>query len=140
MTHSGFAQYRLGGPSSDWARYGFILNSEVRHHVDPPTNYYAVKEAQARSAFTNQPPPVALSSNQLAEMKVASEKKKTELSLKALKFNQDAADRGDAYGLFRMGERYRDGDAVPKDLAKARSYFERSAQSGNSSAALALQN
>ena len=53
---------------------------------------------------------------------------------KALKFNQDAADKGDAYGLMRMGERYRDGDGVEKDLAKAKDYLTKAAAAGSPTA------
>ena len=53
----------------------------------------------------------------------------------ALKFNQDAADRCDAYGLLRMGERYRDGEGVAKDLPKARDYFTRASAAGSQVAA-----
>ena len=53
---------------------------------------------------------------------------------KLLKYNQDAADRGDAYGLLRMGERYRDGDGVPKDLTKARDYLTKASTAGSPSA------
>jgi hypothetical protein len=49
----------------------------------------------------------------------------------ALKFNQDQAAKGDSIGLQRMGERYRDGDGVPKDLDKARDYFEKAQKAGN---------
>ena len=58
----------------------------------------------------------------------------------ALKFNQDAAARGDAYGELRMGERYRDGDGVKKDLAKAREYFTKSAAQGDPEAQKNLNN
>jgi hypothetical protein len=52
----------------------------------------------------------------------------------ALKANQQEADKGDAYGLLRMGERYRDGDGVEKDLAKARDYLQKAADAGSSTA------
>jgi TPR repeat protein len=52
----------------------------------------------------------------------------------ALKFNERQADRGDVYGLLRMGERYRDGDGVEKDLAKAKDYFTKAAAAGSSDA------
>jgi hypothetical protein len=52
----------------------------------------------------------------------------------ALKFNQDLADKGDAYGLFRMGERYRDGEGVPKDFTKARDYLTKAAAAGSPTA------
>jgi TPR repeat protein len=53
----------------------------------------------------------------------------------ALKSNQDAAAKGDAYGLLRMGERYRDGEGVERDLAKAREYLQKSADAGSPTAA-----
>lgn len=49
------------------------------------------------------------------------------------------AAKGDAYGLFRMGERYRDGDGVNKDPSKAKEYFEKAAAAGNPEAATALK-
>lgn len=52
----------------------------------------------------------------------------------ALKANQQAAERGDAYGLLRMGERYRDGDGVEKDLSKARDYLQKAATAGSDTA------
>jgi hypothetical protein len=58
---------------------------------------------------------------------------------RALKFNQDLADKGDAYGLLRMGERYRDGDGVPKDLNKAREYFTKAIAAGSPTAAEELE-
>ncbi len=54
---------------------------------------------------------------------------------KILKNNQDLADKGDPYGLMRMGERYRDGEGVDKDLAKARQYLKRAADGGEQTAA-----
>jgi hypothetical protein len=54
---------------------------------------------------------------------------------KVLKFNQEQADKGNVYGLLRMGERYRDGDGVQKDLNKAREYLTKSAAAGSPTAA-----
>ena len=51
---------------------------------------------------------------------------------KVLKSNREMAEKGDAYGLFRMGERYRDGDGVEKDLAKSRDYLQKAADAGSS--------
>lgn len=56
-----------------------------------------------------------------------------------LKNLQELADKGDTYGLLYMGERYRDGNGVPKDLVKARDYFMKSAAAGSPSAAEALK-
>ena len=53
----------------------------------------------------------------------------------ALKSNQDQAAKGDLYGLLRMGERYRDGDGVEKDLAKAKDYLTKAAAAGSPTAA-----
>ena len=47
---------------------------------------------------------------------------------------QQAPDQ-DPVGLLRMGERYRDGDGVTKDLAKARNYFIKADAAGEPSAA-----
>lgn len=54
---------------------------------------------------------------------------------KALAANEAAAEKGDAYGLLRMGERYRDGDGVEKDLIKAKDYLQKSADAGSPTAA-----
>ena len=55
-----------------------------------------------------------------------------------LKSNQDLAEKGDAYGLLRMGERYRDGDGVPKNLMKAEDYLSKAAAAGSQTAAAEL--
>jgi TPR repeat protein len=57
---------------------------------------------------------------------------------KALKWNQEQAAKGDAYGLLRMGERYRDGNGVPRDLSKAREYFTKASAGGSPTSADAL--
>ena len=54
---------------------------------------------------------------------------------RALQYNQDLAAKGDSYRLLRMGERYRDGDGVEKDLVKSRDYFTKAVITGNPSAA-----
>ena len=59
---------------------------------------------------------------------------------KALKYNEEQAEKGNPVGLLRMGERYRDGDGVPKDLAKARVYLQKAADAGSPSAAEELKN
>lgn len=63
------------------------------------------------------------------------EAKKQAAQDKILKSNQDAAERGDTYGLLRMGERYRDGEGVTKDLTKARTYLSKAADAGSVTAA-----
>ena len=49
---------------------------------------------------------------------------------RALAANEASAAKNDPFGLLRMGERYRDGDGVPKDLGKARAYLTRAANAG----------
>jgi len=71
---------------------------------------------------------------------IAAAKQKIEAQKKAvqdrvLKNNQALAYMGDPYGLRRMGERYRDGDGVPKDLAKAREYLMKAVAAGDPFAA-----
>lgn len=71
-----------------------------------------------------------------AEAKREAEKAKAkEAAENALKMNLDLAAKGDAYGLLRMGERYRDGDGVEKDLAKAKDYLQKAAEKGSPTAA-----
>ena len=60
---------------------------------------------------------------------------KKAVQARVLKGNQDLADKGDAYGLLRMGESYRDGEGVPKDLAKAKDYLTKAAAAGSQTAA-----
>ena len=80
------------------------------------------------------PPPAPLTPAQIEAAKQALAKKKIVLAAKALKSNQDDAARGDSYGELRMGERYRDGDGVPKDLALARSWLTKAAAHGEPAA------
>jgi hypothetical protein len=71
---------------------------------------------------------------ELAVAREHSEAQKNVAATGALKFEQSQADKGDSYWLFHLGERYRDGNGVPKDLDKARDYFERAKKAGNSNA------
>ncbi|HXB60901.1 MAG TPA: SEL1-like repeat protein [Candidatus Acidoferrales bacterium] len=57
---------------------------------------------------------------------------------KAVAANEAAAASGDAYGLLRMGERYRDGDGVETNLDLARSYLSRAAAAGDTTASKEL--
>ncbi len=81
------------------------------------------------------PPPKPLTPEEIAAAKAKADETKKATNEKALKYNQDLAAKGDSYGLLRMGERYRDGDGVPKDLDKARDYFTKAAAAGSPSAA-----
>lgn len=57
---------------------------------------------------------------------------------KVLKWHLEQAEKGDSFGLFRMGEHYRDGDGVLRDLDKAREYFTKAVAAGSPAAAEAL--
>jgi hypothetical protein len=74
------------------------------------------------------------SPEELAAARERSEAPKNAATAGALKFEQSQADKGDSYWLFHLGERYRDGNGVPKDLDKARDYFEKAKKAGNSNA------
>ncbi len=76
--------------------------------------------------------------NAEAKAKVAAQKQAA--AARALKVNQDAAAKGDMFGLLRMGERYRDGDGVEKDLSKAREYLQKAADAGSPTAKEELAN
>lgn len=74
-----------------------------------------------------------------AYTKKITELKRDSAKAKAVDFNRLSAEKGDAFGQFRMGERYRDGDGVPKDPTKAREFFEKAAAQGHSEAKAALE-
>jgi TPR repeat protein len=76
---------------------------------------------------------------QLRAADQAAKDKKNQAAAKALKYNQELAAAGDVYGQVRMGERYRDGDGVPKDIGLARDWFSKAAAQGDKNAALELQ-
>ncbi|MGA3179049.1 MAG: PQQ-binding-like beta-propeller repeat protein [Verrucomicrobiota bacterium] len=76
---------------------------------------------------------------QRKELEAAREESRAKAEAAAVAFNQAAADRGDPYGLLRMGERYRDGEGVAKDLPRAREYLVKAAAAGNAQAAKSLQ-
>ena len=75
-----------------------------------------------------------------AEAIISHDQRVIDANAKALKFNQDQAAKGEAYGQFRMGERYLTGDGVEKDLIKARVYISKAAEQGMTSAVELLKN
>jgi TPR repeat protein len=68
------------------------------------------------------------------QLREKQEAEKQSITAKAVAFNQSQADKGDAFGLQRMGERYRDGDGVPKDLVKAKDYLSKAVAAGSTDA------
>ena len=100
--------------------------------------------AQINSDFEKQKEPITAEfeakikdvPNEIArEAKAKEDAKKQAAVEKVVKFNQDQADKGDLFGLLRMGERYRDGDGVEKNLTKARDYLTKAAAAGSPTAA-----
>lgn len=85
------------------------------------------------------PTPKPLTAEQIAAAKNSADLKRKASASAALKYNQDQAAKGDENGLIRMGERYRDGDGVERDLVKAREYFNRAAKLNNPTAITALE-
>ena len=63
---------------------------------------------------------------------------KSKTTAKVLAWQEDLAKQGDAYGQYKMGMRYLNGDGVDKDLAQARDLFTKSSAQGNHDAADAL--
>jgi len=79
------------------------------------------------------------SPEELAAIKEHAEAPKRAALEKALKSNQESADKGDPYGLLRMGERYRDGDGVERNIEQARKYLNKAADVGSLTAAEELK-
>jgi Sel1 repeat len=59
---------------------------------------------------------------------------KTQADARVLAFHQELAAKGDAYGEYKMGVRYLNGDGVDKDVAKARDMLSKAAAQGNKDA------
>ncbi len=66
------------------------------------------------------------------------ERKKSEAEAKVLAWHQELASQGDAYGQYKMGLRYLNGDGVPKDEQAGRDLLAKSAAQGNPDAAAEL--
>jgi hypothetical protein len=112
-----------------WGAYVFL--SEVAIRVD----YFEIGrqsygQLPARIPFPVAPPSPA----EIAAVKAKAEAVKKAAEAKALKYDEDLAARGDAFGLLRMGERFRDGDGVTNNLALARDYLLRAAKAGDPTA------
>jgi hypothetical protein len=111
--------------------------------IDTRTNYYIsgdIKDVyKTYDCGTPLTKPVCLlitntaSALKLAAEKAAAAKKTTQA--KVVKWNQEQADKGDPTALLRMGEFYRDGNGVPKDLDKAREYLTKASAAGSPNAA-----
>lgn len=72
------------------------------------------------------------------EQKAAIAQSKSKTDAKVLAWHKELAEKGDAYGEYKMGLRYETGDGVDKDLAKAKDMLGKSAAQGNKDAAAEL--
>ena len=118
--------FPLSHPSTNWNALGEMKITPARPDFD-----FGLQEAAQKT----------LDETLDDQRRAAAEKAddtKTAVQARVLKSNQEDADKGDEYGLLRMGERYRDGDGVEKDLAKAKDYLTKAAAAGSQTAADAL--
>jgi len=69
------------------------------------------------------------------DQKAAIAQSKSKTDAKVLAWHKELAEKGDAYGEYKMGLRYETGDGVEKDLAKAKDLLGKSAAQGNKDAA-----
>jgi TPR repeat protein len=63
---------------------------------------------------------------------------KSKAGEKVLAWHKELAEKGDAYGEYKMGMRYLTGDGVDKDVEKAKDFLGKSAAQGNKDAASEL--
>jgi hypothetical protein len=98
---------QLADIQSEFERKKEIINADCETKVKDLPNVFAMK------------------------LKEKQEAAKQATTAKAVAYNQSQADKGDAFGLQRMGERNRDGDGVPKDLVKAKDYLTKAAAAGS---------
>lgn len=82
--------------------------------------------------------PASPGANAVGNGEAEQKKKKAIANAASVKFYQDKAEKGDAYGQYRMGMYYLKGESVPTDLDKARDYFSKAAAQGNQEAATEL--
>lgn len=118
-----------------------IFSSATTWHVD----YIEIGDSQgghlpARIAFPQTPEQIAAAKELVDANQVIAQQKIATAKNKALQLNEDAAAAGDAYGLMRMGERFRDGEGVEKDLVKAREYLTKAVAAGSAGAVNDLAN
>ena len=114
----------------------FSLSPEMRAMIPPDVVQRMFQQSEARRQ-------AAIQKQQAAQAAVVAAWNKSwqdaadhadETHEKALRYNIDLALKGDDYGEYRMGQRCRDGEGIPKDLKKAREWFGKSAAQGNISA------
>jgi hypothetical protein len=133
----------IGGSENSEVAKALADNQEQQAEAKKELTAIESKLAQISSDFDKEKQPIIAEyeakikdvPNVVArEVKAKEDAKKQAITDKVLKNNQDLADKGDAYGLLRMGQRYRDGEGVEKDLTKARDYLTKAAAAGSQTA------
>jgi hypothetical protein len=109
-------------------RFNIAMGTKTLHRLD----YGLVCDAPTVA-------PRVFTPAEIAAAKAAADGKAKQNAAKALAFNQSQADKGDAQGEFRMGERYLIGEGVAKDPQVAREWFAKAAAQGHSDAKAALE-
>jgi hypothetical protein len=147
----GYSNFWLGGPETTFFvmhyPYEVAEGSQILHQAARDAGTYTYSTVSGSTSTLKcfdyglvsqppAPPPPTLEEINAAREQAA--KKKTHAAEGALRFNQELAEKGDSYGQLRMGERYRDGDGVPRDLQKARDWFAKAAAQGDKAAASEL--
>lgn len=86
------------------------------------------------------PPPLPQpTAEQISDRQTALSLKSAQSADRVLKYHQELADKGDAYGEYQMGLRYLKGDGVEKDPQKARLMFIKAAAQGKEEASSELE-
>jgi hypothetical protein len=123
-------------PGTFFSVYAVLVKEHINYINDGNDISHIERVYECGTPMTQ--PICTITTNTLGQLKRLAQQKSAKASdnkNRVLKYNQDLADKGDEYGLLRMGERYRDGDGVPKDLAKAKDYLTRAAAAGSPTAA-----
>ena len=132
-----------GGFSGSYVVLNFSKETSPGDVISWDKPYWAKEEADAMVGRTNfhvlnYEAPYQLTAGELAAKASALEEKRAELVARALEADERAASAGDVFAELQMGKRYRDGDGVAKDPAKAREWFAKAAAKGNADAQRAV--
>jgi hypothetical protein len=89
-------------------------------------------------SVTSRPVAPTPTAEELQSAKAADQIKKMETKAKLLQSDKEMAEKGDSYHQRRMGERFRDGEGVEKNLTKAHTWLALAAGQGANEAAREL--
>lgn len=140
----GFNQWKAFGHVDSQNSFGAMLRSQWLAVVKLSGDNYEVLYLRVGEDETGPMPAIAAalgrpaSSEELAAIAATNLNKKAEADANALRYNRELAAKGDAYGQFRMGQRYLKGDGVERDVTKAREMFQKAAAQGHSGASAEL--